>query len=104
MKVKFYIFKNILKIFLRFGAIVVLYQNYQDRLNKDRDNWGFSTCGENKAVESIYGKTIGNSQPLAASIIGGASIYNSHQINKHTTQGSVLSHTGSNNNVSTNGM
>ena len=91
----------------RFGAILVLYQNYQDRLCKDRE-WNFSACGENKAVESIYGKTIGNNpmvnnQPLAASMIGGASIYSSHQINKNTTPGSVLSHTGSNNNVSTNG-
>ena len=43
----------------RHGKILVLYQNYQDRLCKDRE-WNFSACGENKAVESIYGKTIGN--------------------------------------------
>jgi len=105
---KFSAVMAIFNLTLRFGAIVVLYQNYQERLCKDRDNWGFSTCGENKAVESIYGKTIGNthlgnSQPLAASMIGGGSIYSSHQINKATTPGSVLSHTGSNNNVSTTG-
>jgi len=100
---KFSAVMAIFNLTLRFGAIVVLYQNYQDRLSKDRDNWGFNTCGENKAVESIYGKTIGNNQPLAASMIGGGSIYSSHQINKNTTPGSNLSYSGSNNNVSTNG-
>ena len=93
-------------VFIRFGAILVLYQNYQDRLSKDVGYFGYISRENNKGVESIYGKTVGpqngNGQPIAASMIGGGSIYNTHQINK-VIAGSALSHTGSNNNVSTAG-
>ena len=57
--------------------------------------------------ESIYGKTIGhlngNNQPVAPGIIGGGSIYGTHHHIKGASA-SVLSHTGSNNNVSTGGL
>jgi len=85
---------------------LVLYQNYQDRLSKDEGNWGYSSRENNKGVESIYGKTLGphngNGQPVAASMIGGGSVYSTHQINKGNAS-SAISHTGSNNNVSTTG-
>ena len=93
-------------IFIRFGAILVLYQNYQDRLSNDGGDAVYISRENNKGVESIYGRTLGphngNGQPIAASMIGGGSIYSSTQINKGNI-GSALSHTGSNNNVSTAG-
>ena len=94
----------------RFGAILVLYQNYQDRQCKRDDNWGYVPEGtNNKVVESIYGKTIGgdpnvNNQTTAASMIGGVSLYSTqHPNHKSNAGGSVLSHPGSNNNLSTTG-
>ena len=98
-------------IFLfRFGAILVLYQNYQERIYKHGDSWLDDSGGNHKGVEigSIYGKTIGpvngNNQPVAAGMIGGGRIYGTHHHIKGTSSGSVLSHTGSNNNVSTGGL
>jgi len=103
---KFSAVMAIFNLTFRFGAILVLYQNYQDRLSKDEGNWGYSSRENNKGVESIYGKTLGphngNGQPVAASMIGGSSIYSTHQINKGNAS-SAISHTGSNNNVSTTG-
>ena len=94
----------------RFGAILVLYQNYQDRQCKRDDNWGYVPEGTNhKVVESIYGKTIGgapsvHNQTTAASMIGGVSLYSTqHPNHKSNAGGSVLSHPGSNNNLSTTG-
>ena len=91
---------------------MVLYQNYQDRLASDADNWGnnvgsiYAGGNNNKGTESIYGKTVGPhnngpSQPIAVSMIGGGSVYSTNHQNK-VTSGSVLSHPGSN--ISTSGM
>ena len=63
--------------------------------------------GNQKGVESIYGKTIGpyngNNRPLPTGIIEANSIYGTHHHNKGSS-GSVLSHMGSNNYVSTGGI
>jgi len=103
---KFSAVMAIFNLTLRFGAILVLYQNYQDRLSRDGNNWGNNVGGiyvggnNNKGAESIYGKTVGPhnngpSQPIAVSMVGGGSIYSTNQQNK-VTSGSVLSHPGSN--------
>jgi len=107
---KFSAVMAIFNLTLRFGAILVLYQNYQDRQCKRDDNWGYVPEGtNNKVVESIYGKTIGgapnvHNQTTAASMIGGVSLYSTqHPNHKSNAGGSVLSHPGSNNNLSTTG-
>ena len=78
----------------RFGAILVLYQNYQDRENRYSDG-GSQKGGD---VVSIYGKTvgpnIGTHQSVTGGSIGPVGLYGA-QIDRGTS-GSVLSHPGSN--------
>merc|ERR1711997_1238182 len=49
---KFSAVMAIFNLTFRFGAILLLYQNYQDRLCKEGENWAYSTGRDNKGVES----------------------------------------------------